>query len=160
MGDGEYPKAHLRERPVRSTSVTRSSASSSGRPGVPSPLTVAASIAGLEAGVLVILGLTLIPTLHGERLAMGTTSVAFFVVYGAFLGYCAWQLYKLHSWARAPVVLAQLIQALVGAGFWGGATTPVALVAIAAALITLAGVFHPSSLAALAGADEPDRSDQ
>ena len=124
---------------------------------MPSPLSVAASIAGVEAAVLVIQGLTLLPALHGERLVMGTTSVAFFVVYGAFLGYCAFQLYRLHSWARAPVVLAQLIQALVGASFWGGSTTPVAVVAIVAALVTLAGIFHPSSLAALEGADEPDR---
>jgi hypothetical protein len=119
-------------------------------------LTVAASVAGIEAAVLVVQGLVLLPALHGERLAMGTTSVLFFVVYGVFLAYCAWQLYKLHSWARAPVVLAQLIQALVGINFWGGSTTPVALVAVVAALITLAGIFHPSSLAALAGADEAD----
>jgi hypothetical protein len=90
---------------------------------------------------------------------MGTTSVLFFLVYGLFLGYCAWQLHKLHSWARAPIVLAQLIQALVGAGFWGGSTTPIALVAIAASLITLAGIFHPASLAALAGTDEAEEAD-
>jgi len=134
--------------------VTRSSAP---RRGVPSPLSVAASIAGIEAAVLVIQGVTLLPALHGERLAMGATSVAFFLVYGVFLGYCAWQLYRLHSWARAPVVLAQLIQALVGAGFWGGSTTPIALVAIVTALVTLAGIFHPSSLAALEDADEEER---
>jgi hypothetical protein len=126
------------------------------RPGVPSPLTVAASIAGLEAVVLVIQGLTLLPALHGERLVMGATSVAFFLVYGAFLGFCAWQLSLLHSWARAPVVLAQLIQALVGASFWGGGTTAVALVAIVLAAVTLAGIFHPSSLAALNSAGRAD----
>jgi hypothetical protein len=119
-------------------------------------LTVAASVAGLEAVVLVIQGFLLIPALHGQRLVMGATSVAFFVVYGVFLGYCAWRLYRLRSWARAPVVLAQLIQALVGVGFWGGATTPIAVVALVAALITLAGIFHPASLAALDGADATD----
>lgn len=155
MGVGEYPWA----APVASTPVTRPPDSSSRRPGVPSPLNVATAITGIEAVVLVIQGLTLLPALHGERLAMGTTSVAFFVVYGGFLGYCAWQLHKLHSWARAPVVLAQLIQGLVGAGFWGGATTPVAVVAIVTALITLAGIFHPLSLAALARADEADGAD-
>jgi hypothetical protein len=123
---------------------------------VPSPLTVATSIVGVEAAVLLIQGLTLLPALHGERLAMGATSVVFFVVYGVFLGYCAWQLYRLHSWARAPVVLAQLIQGLVGASFWGGGTTPVAVLAIVTALIALAGIFHPASLAALDGADPGD----
>jgi hypothetical protein len=106
--------------------------------------------------VLLIQGLTLLPALHGERLAMGATSVVFFVVYGVFLGYCAWQLYRLHSWARAPVVLAQLIQGLVGASFWGGSTTPVAVLAIVTALIALAGIFHPVSLAAVDGADQED----
>jgi hypothetical protein len=117
---------------------------------------VAAALAGLEAVVLLVQGLTLLPALHGERLAMGTTSVAFFVVYAAFLGYCAWQLHRLHSWARAPVVLAQLIQALVGVSFWGGRTTPVAVVAIVVAVVALLGIFHPSSLAALDRADRAD----
>jgi hypothetical protein len=119
-------------------------------------LTVAASVVGVEAAVLLIQGLTLLPALHGERLAMGATSVLFFLIYGVFLGYCAWQLYRLRSWARAPVVLAQLIQALVGASFWGGKTTPVAVLAIVAALIVLAGIFHPASLAALDGANQAD----
>ena len=123
---------------------------------MPSPLTVAASVVGVEAAVLLIQGLTLLPAMHGERLAMGATSVVFFVVYGVFLGYCALQLYRLHSWARAPVVLAQLIQGLVGASFWGGKTTPVAVLAIVAALVTLAGIFHPASLAALEEADRAD----
>ena len=136
--------------------MTPPSVPSSRRRGVPTPLTVAAAVAGLEAVVLVVVGLTLLPAVHGERLAMGATSVVFFVVYGGFLGYCAWQLYQRHSWARAPVVLAQLIQGLVGAGFWGGRTTVVALLAIAAAVVTLAGVFHPLSLAALSGSGDDE----
>ena len=103
----------------------------------------------LEATLLVLQGLTLLPALEGERLAMGATSVAFFLLYGGFLGYCAWQVYRLHSWARSPIVLAQLIQILVGASFWGGATTIVAIVAVVLGLLTLVGIFHPASLAAL-----------
>ena len=116
---------------------------------MPPPLTVAVSVVGLEAAMLILQGLALVPALEGERLAMGTTSVAFFLLYGGFLGYCAWQLYRLHSWARAPLVLAQLIQILVGGSFWGGATTIVAIVAIGLGLLALAGIFHPASLAAL-----------
>ena len=119
------------------------------RPAAPPPLTVAVSVAALEAVLLVLQGVALLPALHGERLAMGATSVAFFVVYGGFLGYCAWQVYRLHSWARAPLVLAQLIQILVGASFWGGPTTVVAVLAVALGLLALAGIFHPASLAAL-----------
>lgn len=119
------------------------------RPVVPPPLTVATSIAALEAALLILQGLALLPSLEGERLAMGLTSVAFFLVYGGFLGYCAWQVYRLRSWARAPLVLAQLIQILVGASFWGGATTIIAVVAVVLGLLALAGIFHPASLAAL-----------
>ena len=107
----------------------------------------------LEAVVLVLQGLVLTPALHGERLVMAATSAAFFVVFGAFLAYCAWQLYRLHSWARAPVVLAQLILMLVGGSFWGGATTAVAVLLIVVGLVTLAGIMHPDSLRALAQDD-------
>src|SRR3954454_21239574 len=69
MGNNHGPRPRDRP-PVRSTAVTRSSAP---RRGVPSPLSVAASIAGIEAAILVIQGLTLLPALHGERLAMGAT---------------------------------------------------------------------------------------
>ncbi len=120
---------------------------------MPPPLTVATSIAALEAVLLVLEGLALIPAVEGERLVMGATSVAFFVLYGAFVGYCAWQVYRLHSWARAPLVLAQLIQILVGASFWGGPTTIVAVAAVVLGLVALAGIFHPASLAALEPAE-------
>jgi hypothetical protein len=121
--------------------------------GPPPPLTVAASLTGLEGALLVLQGLTQVPGMHGEKLAMNVTTFLFFVVYGLFLLFAAWQLYRLHSWARAPVVLAQLIQILVGASFWGGGTTIVAVLSILLALIVLAGVFHPASLAALEPAD-------
>jgi hypothetical protein len=120
---------------------------------VPPPLTVAASLAAFEGIVLVIQGLTQVPGLHDEKLAMNATALLFFTVYGGFLLVCAWQLYRLHSWARAPVVLAQLIQILTGASFWGGATTVVAVASILVALVTLAGIFHPASLAALDSSD-------
>jgi hypothetical protein len=112
---------------------------------------VAVSIAALEAALLILQGLALLPALEGERLVMGSTSVAFFLLYGGFVGYCAWSVYRLRSWARAPLVLAQLIQILVGASFWGGTTTIVAVVAIILGLLALAGIFHPDSLAALEG---------
>jgi hypothetical protein len=71
-------------------------------------------------------------------------------VYAGFLGLCAWRLLRLHSWARAPVVLAQLIQVMVGVSFLGGATTPVGVGLVLVGVLTLAGVFHPASIAALA----------
>lgn len=85
---------------------------------------------------------------------MGVTSVAFFLIYGSFLAFAAWQLNRRSSWARAPVVLAQLIQILVGGSFWGGATTYVAVTLILVGLVVLAGIFHPASIAALAVGDD------
>ena len=120
---------------------------------VPPPLTVAVSVAALEAALLVLQGLALISAVEGERFALGATSVAFFLLYGGFLGYCAWQVYRLHSWARSPLVLAQLIQILVGASFWGGATKIIAIVAVVLGVLALAGIFHPASLAALENDD-------
>jgi len=111
------------------------------------------SLVAVEGGLLVLQGITQIPGMHGEKLAMNVTTFLFFIVYGVFLAFAAWQLYRLHSWARAPVVLAQLIQVLVGASFWGGGTTIVAVLSILVALVVLAGLFHPASLAALEPAD-------
>ena len=122
-------------------------------PGVPPPLTVAASLAAFEGAVLFVQGLSQVPGMHGDKLAMNATTLLFFTLYGGFLVFCAWKLYRLHSWARAPIVLAQLIQVMVGASFWGGATTAVAVVSVLIALVTLAGVFHPASLRALEARD-------
>lgn len=116
---------------------------------VPPPLQVAAALAGVEAGALLLQGISLIPALEGQRLAMGLTSVLFFLAYGAGLAWCAIQLRRRRSWARSPVVFAQLIQLGVASSFWGGQTTYVAVVLVVVALIVLAGVFHPQSLRAL-----------
>ena len=120
------------------------------RPGTtPPPLQVAAGLVALEAFALVLQGVSLLPALEGERLAMGLTSSLFFVSYGAGLGWCAWQLHRRRSWARAPVVLAQLVQLGVASSFWGGSTVYVAVALGLVALVVLAGVLHPQSLRAL-----------
>ncbi|NUR06640.1 MAG: hypothetical protein HOQ22_12105 [Nocardioidaceae bacterium] len=123
-----------------------------GRP--PAPLVVAVSVAGLEALLLVLFGLAELRSLHGARVAMGITTTLFFVVYGLGLAYCAWQLRRMQSWARAPVVLAQLIQLGVAWSFRGGASTVAAVALAVLAVVVLAGVFHPASLSALADDEE------
>jgi hypothetical protein len=128
------------------------SASGAGRQrrDVPPPLQVAAALAGLEAFLLGVQAVSLMPSLDEDRIAMGVTTVVFFLVYGAALGWCAWQLRRLQSWARSPVVFAQLIQLGVAWSFRGDPTTFVAVALAASALLVLAGVFHPQSLRALA----------
>ena len=121
---------------------------------VPPPLQVAAALAGVEAGALLLQGITLVPALEGQRMAMGLTTVVFFLAYGAGLAWCAVQLRRRRSWARSPVVFAQLIQLGVASSFWGGQTTYVAVALGLVALIVLAGVFHPQSLRALDNAPD------
>jgi hypothetical protein len=121
--------------------------------GRPAPLTVAVSLAGIEALVLVLLGILELFALTGDRVTMGLSTTAFFWVYGVGLAFCAWRLALLHSWARAPVVLAQLIQLGVAWSFKDGDTVLIAVALAVVAVIVIAGVMHPRSIAALA-ADE------
>ena len=120
---------------------------------LPPPLAVAVSLTLVEVVLLLGYGVTLAFDISGERFAVGATSVAFFLLYGGALGWCAWNLRRLRSWARSPVVLAQVLQILSATSFWGGDTRPVAIVGILLGLVVLAGIFHRDSLAALAAAD-------
>jgi ABC-type proline/glycine betaine transport system permease subunit len=110
---------------------------------------VAAALTALEGLAFAAYGVALLPALFEGRPEAGSTSLIFFLVYAVLLAVCAWQLWRLRSWARAPVVLAQLIQLLVGTSFWGGSTTSVALVLIGVAVAVLVALLHPKSLAAL-----------
>ena len=65
-------------------------------------------------------------------------------MYGAGLLFCAWQLTRGQSWARSPVVLAQLLQLGVAWSFRGGDTTWVAICLAVVALVTLAGLAAPA----------------
>lgn len=116
----------------------------------PAPLKVAASLAAVEAVLLVLQGVAEVLAVSGARLLMGTTTALFFLLYGSGLAFCAWAVARLKSWARAPIVVAQLIQVLVAASFWGGTTTWVAVGLGLVALLVLAGIFHPASVEALA----------
>jgi hypothetical protein len=118
-------------------------------PRTPAPLVVAASLVGLEAVLLVLFGLAELRSVSSSRATLGITTTLFFAVYGVGLGYFGWQLRRLESWPRAPIVLAQLIQLGVAWNFRGGSTTFVAVVLAVLALLVLAGIFHPASLRAL-----------
>jgi hypothetical protein len=110
---------------------------------------VAASVAGIEGVLIAGYGLVLFSAVDKQRLAMGVTTPVFFLLYGVALAYFAWACHRLRSWARAPLVLAQLIQLGVAWSFRGGPSTTVSVLLTVAAVIVLVGVFHPASLAAL-----------
>lgn len=121
----------------------------------PRPLLVAVAVVGLEALLLLGVGLFEVAVLSTSRAVMGVSTIVFFLVYGAGLAWCGWRLFRLDSWARAPVVLAQLIQIPVAWSFRGGGTTLVAYGLMVLAVAALVGIFHPASLRALS----PDRDD-
>ncbi|CAN5197638.1 MAG: hypothetical protein ACSLEW_09915 [Nocardioides sp.] len=114
---------------------------------VPKPLVVSASIAVLQAGVLVVLAVLELINISSDRLALGLTTTAFFLLVAAALVGCAWGLMGLRSPARSPLVLAQLIFLGVASSFAGWPA--VALAIAVPAVACLVGIFHPASLAAL-----------
>ena len=116
---------------------------------MPAPLVVAVSLAALEGAILVLYAFVEIAALESEKAVMGVSTAIFFLVYGAGLVYFAWATYRRQSWARSPVVMAQLIQLGVAWSFWGGSSTAAAVSLGGVALVVLAGIFHPASLAAL-----------
>lgn len=116
----------------------------------PAPLVVAASLVAVEAILLVLVGVAEVAAIAGNRLVMGVTTALFFVAYGAGLGYCAWSVNRLRSWARSPILLAQLIQLGVAWSFRGAPWTWVALALAVVAVVVIIGIFHPASIKALA----------
>ena len=115
----------------------------------PAPLVVAASLAAVEGLVIGVLGLLEVANLSSGRVTMGVTTAVFFAAYGALLVFCGWQLTRGAPWARAPVLLAQLIQLGLAWGFREGSTLPVAIGLSVVAVVVLAGLFHPASMRAL-----------
>lgn len=126
-------------------------------PHNPLPLTVAVSLVLVEALVLGLLGVLELFALHDGRLTMGLTTAAFLLGYAAGLAWCAWRVAHRESWARSPVVLAQLLQLGVAWSFRQEPTTWVAVALAVVALLVLLGVFHPASLGALGDEPAPER---
>jgi hypothetical protein len=107
-------------------------------------------VVAAEGLVLIVLGFAEAFTLHGDRLVLGLTTTAFFIVYGVGLGFVARGLFRASTWSRGPAVFAQLIQLLVAYSFWGGSTKAIAIALAVAAVGVLIGVFQKASTEALA----------
>ena len=120
-------------------------------PAPPAPLVVSASIVTVEGVLLAGYGVLEAAAISTGRVTMGATTAVFFLAYGVGLLACAWGLWRLHSWARGPVILAQLIQLGVAWSFRGGDTTLIAVALAVTALVVVVGVLHPASTQALVG---------
>jgi hypothetical protein len=123
-------------------------------PRPPRLLLVAAGLVGLEGLFLALLTVLELLDLHSGRVTLGITTAAFFLALAAGLGLCAWGLARVRSWARGPVVAVQLIGVLLSFSFWGGETTPAAVVMLVVTLVVMLGVLHPASTRALAASED------
>jgi uncharacterized membrane protein (DUF2068 family) len=117
--------------------------------GAPPPLVTAAGLTLVEGLLTVMYGVSEAVHITSQRVVMGLTTTAFFVAYGAAMMLCAWGLHRLHSWARGPVLLAQLIWLGLAWNFRHGDTWPLAVGLAVPAVIALVGMLVPSSVEAL-----------
>jgi hypothetical protein len=124
------------------------------RSNLPTPLLVALVVVGLESVVLLVMGVLELVSLDTARPEVALTAGLFFLAYAAFLAFFTWRLARLESWARAPLVMGQLIQIPVGLSYWGGDTRFVTVALLAAAGVALVGIFHPASIAAIEAAED------
>jgi hypothetical protein len=106
-----------------------------------------AALVALEALALLVLAGAAVVTLHSNRLVLGATNAAFF---------CAYGLTRLRSWARGPVVLAQLIQLGIAWSFASRTTAWLSVVLAVPAVLVLAVVLAPSTTHALYGGESAD----
>lgn len=113
-------------------------------------LTLGAVLTALEGLVLVVYAVLEVAHLDADRVSVAVTAAVFFGLMGAGLLLCATGLWRRQSWARSPVVVAQLITLLTAYSFVGGETTWVAVVLAAVSGAALVCVLHPQSIAALA----------
>ena len=104
----------------------------------------------VEGGLLLVFAVLELANLSSERVAMGASTSLFFAGFGAALLVCAVAVVRGASWARSPIVLAQLIQLGVAWSFRGGNTTAVAVTLAVVAVVVVAGLLHPASVEALA----------
>ena len=121
--------------------------------GLPVPLRLAAVLAAAQGLGLVGYAVLELLALTGGRVTMGLTTAAFFAAYGAMLLVAARAVLAGRAWGRGPVVFAQLVWLGIAWSFRGGDTTWVAATLAVMAVVTIAGLVLPASMAALEAED-------
>jgi hypothetical protein len=114
-------------------------------------LRLAAVVCLLEALALLVMAIVEIASLDTDRLAVGLTTTLFFVFYAAGLAVCARGLARARSWARAPLLLAQLIQLGLAWSFFGSSTAWVAVLLAVPAVVVAAILVLPATAEVLYG---------
>ena len=114
----------------------------------PPPLIAAAGITAVEGLLFVLLSVLEAFSVQVDRLTMGITTAVFLIAYGVFLVVCAWLVTHGETWARGPVLLAQLIQLGIAWNIRHDALVPAIVMAVVS-VIVIAGMLHPDSVRAL-----------
>ncbi len=122
----------------------------------PPPLTVAASVVGVQGLVLLILAVLEAGSIDDDRRSLGVSTAAFFAAYGVVLIAAALALYRRSSWSRGPVLITQLI--CLGLAWNLREHLAVAIALVLCAAIVLAGMLHPDTIEALERGDQPSDS--
>ena len=115
----------------------------------PVQLSLAAGLAALEGLVALGFGVAEIFQVRLVRAVVGVGVAFFMIAFAVLLGAAARALLHGRRWARAPIVVVQLIMLPVGWSFRGGQTTWVAAAMIVVAVLTLVLILHPRSTRAL-----------
>lgn len=118
-------------------------------PVAPLPLRVAAVLVALQGVAVFGYGVVSAINVSREQWLVAVSVTGFFCLYGAALVVCAALLLKLTSWARGPVLFAQLVWLGLAWNFRGPDTWQVAVLFAVAGGATLVGLLHPESRAAL-----------
>lgn len=108
------------------------------------PVTVAGTVAGLEAVALVALAAAEVSVPAAGRVGLAVTTAGFFAACGVGIGWCARGLVRHRSWARGPLVMTQLLVLTVAWTYRG--PYPAAAAGLGAvALLGLGALLHPGT---------------
>ncbi len=111
-------------------------------------LGIAAGVVALESiAYIAVAGLDLADA-SGDRLGFGVGAGILLIAYGLGLAVAAWSVRKGRAWARAPLVVAQLIQLLLANDARDGASWVTPAMAVSA-LVVLGCLFAPPVTQAL-----------
>lgn len=105
----------------------------------------------LESAALLGFGVVELTTVDRDHPSVALTSGIFFVLYAVGLALSARGLFRLRSWSRGPVVLAQLIQLGVAWSFHGHDTNWVAVSLVVPAVAVLVVVLSAPTTDVLYG---------
>lgn len=83
------------------------------------------------------------------RLTMGLTTALFFAAYGLLLLASSWLILQGRTWARGPMLMAQLMQLGIAWNLREGETWPAAVVIAVVAIAVIGAMVHPATIAAI-----------